>query len=383
MLAFLMSGILLLSGCENDPKDLGLNYIPSIDTTGVKYLDSQADTMNIRETGYRKNINTYLSENLLIGNYNNYQSKSLLRFYNITKDYDSSKVISAILKLRYGNYYFKDKSGNTSFNIYKVLRKLNYASITIDSVSSSDFGTVSQGNFNGTVPDSSYISIPMDNNLIKSWLEYAADTSLSEKNYGLALVPNASSTTIKGFYLINNNVDYIPSIEVILTKNGNTDTITLNTSDGLYLTDAPVSVIPTDRIFLQNGIAFRNRLNFDLSKLPSNVIINNATLLFTLDNSSSFISANTDKRIIIGMMTDTVNNKDTIFAEAFLRDTITYSVSLNAVFQRWNSGIMLNLGLSMKNYFELQNLDNFAIYNQFADDVSKRPRIKITYTLRN
>lgn len=383
VVCFFLTIFAAFQGCENDPKDLGINYIPSIDTTGIKFLDSQADTMNISSYTFKKYINNYLAENLLVGKYQDYDSKALIRFYNISVDYDSAEVLSAVLKFRYGGYYFKEKGGNTSFNVNKILTSLNFTSITFDSVNSSQISTESYGNFNGIVPDSSFISVTLDNKMIEDWLMYAADTAYPVKNYGLALVPTASSTTIKGFYLINNNVEFIPAIDVILSKNGVIDTISLNTSDGLSLSDAPESAIPSDRIFTQNGIAYRSIMNFDLTKLPGNVIINNATLQFTLDRANSFISENTDKRIVVGMVTDSVTKTDTLFIDAFLSDSIVYSVNLNPIVQRWNSGIYTNQGISMKNYFELQNLDNFVIFSPNDPDISKRPRLKITYTLRN
>lgn len=383
MLITALTFLFLWQGCENEPNDLGITYIPSIDTTGVKYLDSEIDTMNISNSDYKYPINNYLTEYLLVGNYKNYVSKALIRFYNITADYDSSEVLSAVLKFRYSGYYFKEKGGNTSFNVYRIISKLNYSSITYDSLSSSNLSSETYANFNGIIPDSSFVSFNLDNKLVKDWLEYAADTGYAVKNYGLALIPNASSNVIKGLYLINNNLEFIPTVTVILRKNGNTDTLTLNTSDGLSLSDAPASIIPNDRIFLQNGIAYRSVMNFDLSKLPPNVIINNATLEFTLDQSNSFISENTDKRVVLGLIKDSIAKSDTLYIDAFLRDSVLYSVSINSFVQRWNSGIFPNFGITMKNYYELQNLDNFAIYTSANFDVTKRPKLKITYTLRN
>lgn len=379
----LMAFVIFFQSCENDPKDLGINYIPSIDTTGIKFLDSQADTMNITSGSFKHYINNYLAENLLIGKFQEFDSKALIRFYEITPDYDSAEVLSAVLTFRYGGYYFKEKGGNTSFNVNKILSVLNFNSITYDSVNSSQISAESYGSFNGVVPDSSDIAITLDNQLIKDWLEYAADTSYPVKNYGLALVPTSASTTIKGFFLINNNVDFIPVIDIILRKNGETDTIKLNTSDGLSLSDAPLSIIPSERIYTQNGIAYRSIMNFDLNKLPGNVIINNATLQFTLDKANSFISENTDKRIVLGLITDSVTKKDTLYTDAFPSDSIVYSVNINSIIQRWNSGVYPNMGISMKNYFELQNLDYFVFYSPNDPDISKRPRLKITYTLRN
>jgi len=375
--------IITFQSCEEDPNDLGVGFIPSGDTSGVLFLDSQTDTMAITSNNYKQFINNFGAQKVLVGNYQNYESKALLRFKDITANYDSSSIISASLSLRYANYFFKDQMGTTAFDLYRLNTNFNYKTITYDSVSSSSYGNTSLGNFSGVVSDSSTISFSMDNQTIKDWLEYAADTNYAVKNFGVIIFPSMSSTTIRGFYLFNENVAFIPTITVILSKNGDTDTITLNSSESVTISNAPPSIIPNERFLLQNGIAYRNILNFDLSKLPGNVIINNATLLFTIDNSNSFVSTTTDKRILIGTVIDSVAKKDSIFFEAFLLDTINYSVSLNSMFQRWNSGILPNLGITMKNSSEIENLDNFAIYSPSASDITKRPRLKITYTKRN
>ncbi len=386
-LVLLLFASYLLQGCENNPNDLGIKFIPPTDTTQTRYLDSQIDTMRITNSNYKKYINTSISNLMLVGNYQSYQSKALLKFTAINPDFDSSNIISAKLTLRYSNYYFKDPMGLTAFNIYRVNTNLNYSSVTFDSVNSSTFGTSSVGSFTGTPVDTQFVNITLNNQIAKDWLEYAADTNYVNKNYGVVLNPDKSSTTIKGFYSLNNINDLTPVVTIILTKNGTQDTLTLNTSEYVSLTDAPSTIIPPDRFILQSGIAYENILKFDLSKLPTNAIINNATLQFSLDNASSFITSfTTDKRIVLGMVIDSVNHKDSLLTNIFQLDSSTYSIStttFNAVFQRWNSGNLPNLGITMKNYFELENLDEFVFYSPSASDITKRPRLKITYTLRN
>lgn len=381
----LTAAAVLFQSCEDNPNDLGLIFIPASDTTMTRFLDSKADTMNINSVNYKKYINTSTSQSMLVGNYQNYQSRFLLKYRDISPDYDSTNVISAVLTLRYNDYFYENENGLTSFNIYRMNVNYNYSTITYDSVPSSSYGTVTMGSYSGTPADTQTIDVPLNNQLAKDWLEYAADTNYANKNYGIIFVPDASSNTIKGFYSNNNDVGLIPIVTIIFTKNGNQDTITLVTSEYVTLSDAPSSIIPQERFVLQNGIAYRDNLTFDLSKLPPNVIINNVTLLFSLDNAASFISENTDKRIVIGTVIDSVNRVDSIFTEAFQIDSSTYSVSsvtFNSIFQRWNSGVLPNLGISMKNYFELQNIDRFVFYSPSASDESKRPRLKITYTPR-
>lgn len=381
--------ILLLSNvfisCENDPTSVGITFIDPEDTTSTRIFDSQTDSMEITADNYKYPISTYTSKSFLIGNYQNYTSKSMLKFVEISPDFDSSKIISAVLTLKYDDYFFEEENGLTSFDIYKMTTNFNYPDVTYDSVSSANYGTVSQGSYLGTPSDTQKININLNNSLAREWLDYAADTSIQTKNYGLMLLPNASSTTIKGFYSFVNQTEFIPYVTIILTKNGVEDTVTLNISEQVSLSDAPLSVVPADRFALQTGIVFRNVLNFDLSKLPPNVIINNVHFTFTLDSKNSFIGPSADRRITIGAVVDSVNNIDSLFQTVTPIDSVTYiasSTGLNGIFQRWNSGTLPNLGLSMRTITESTNLDYFVFYSPSYSDAALIPRIRITYTQR-
>ena len=372
----------LLSGCENDPGSLGITFISANDTLSTRVLDS----IQITNNNYLKFINTSGSQNILVGNYQSYTSHPLLKFRNISNQYDSAVIVSAVLTMKYSDYYFQNETGQTSFNIYRMNTDYNYSTVTYDSVNSNNYDNVSQGSYTGSPVDSQSINVTLNNQLAKDWLEYAADTGYSVKNYGIILLPNAGSNTIKGFFSPNNALDLIPYVTVIFSKNSQLDTAVLNVADFVTLSYAPSTIIPPDRFVLQSGVAYRNILNFDLKELPSNVIINNVTLTFTLDKQSSFIASTSDKRVVIGEVIDSATKTDSIFVSAFLSDSITYSLSsttLNTIFQRWNSGVLPNLGISMKNYLETQNLDYFVFYSPSATEVSYRPRVRITYTLRD
>jgi hypothetical protein len=386
LILIILTAVSLIS-CENNPNSTGITFISPDDTLSTRVLDSQLDTMPITNKNYLNYINTSASKNMLVGNYQNYTSKALLKFESIDPTLDSAVIVSAILTLKYNNYSFNNKMGLTSMNVYEMNTNFNYSTVLYDSVSSANYGTVSKGSYSGTpAADTEKVNITLNNQMVKDWLEYSADTAYPVKNYGMILLPNSSSTTISGFYSFNNTTDLIPYVTVIYTKNSVTDTANLNISEYVTLSNAPPSIIPANRFVLQSGVAYRNVLNFDLSKLPDNVIINNVNLQFTLDSKSSIISATTDKRVVLGTVVDSVNNTDSIFIDAFQSDSITYvlsSTALNAVFQRWNSGVLPNLGLSMKNYFETQNMDHFVFYSPSAVEESLRPRIRITYTYRN
>ncbi len=375
---------LLFSACEEEISDLGQNFISPDDTLGTKILDSKMDTLLLTANNYKHFINTSISARMLVGQYQNFDARSLLKFTNLSSNYDSANVISAKLKLKYSNYFFQDSLGTVAFDIFKLKNPLNFPTITKDSVTASDIDNVLQGSFSGNPVDSAEVTITLDNQLVKDWLDYAADTNYSVKNNGIIMIPNGGSTSIKGFFTsVIGEESLRPSLEIILTKNSQTDTISFNESQSVFFGDAPTSVIQPDRIYLQSGIAFRDIMNFDLSKLPSNVIINDAVLELTLDTASSYISTSSDQRLIAAMVTDSVTKIDSLGFITQSRVGNLYTVRFIVIMQNWNSGIFPNIGLALRNVSESSTMDVFSFFGPTYPDPSVVPSLRIRYTIRN
>jgi hypothetical protein len=377
--------ISIFFGCENNPNELGLNYIAN-DTIGTIVLDSQRDSILITSSNFLKYVNTSNSVNIFVGNYQNYTSKSLLKFYGITSSYDSAVVLSAVLKLKYNNYALEDSNGTTSFNIYKLNRDYNFDTVTYDQFSSSDIGTTVLGTYTGVLRDTVQISIPFDNQTIKDWLQYAVDTNYVNKNYGVILVPNSNSNNIKAFssYISGSSALY-PTIVAVVAKNGTVDTLTFSTSQSVSLNTVPSSIIPSGEILLQNGVTYKDIIKIDPSKIPANSLINEATLTLKIDKAKSFISSSTsstDVRLLVNMLTDSssLTNDGTNYYST-QPDSVTYSITFNYAFQKWVSGTS-NFGILIKNIYDYSNLDRYVFYSTNYPDVDKRPRLKIRYTLR-
>lgn len=382
---FLLLVVLALTGCENNPNDLGLTFINPNDTAGSKILD----TTYISSNNYRRYINSNGSLNMLVGytvlSGNQYYSRSLIQFNGITGSYSSPTVVSASLRLKYSKYAFKDTTGAVSFNIYRVNKKFDLTTVTNDSVTSSDIGSTSLGSYTGSPTNTNAINIPLDNQTMKDWLGYAADTNYSVKNYGLAFVPNSGSNTIKGFYSGFADDSLKPIITVVVQTTSSFDTLTFGSSNSVSLSDAPLSAIPTSQYFVvQNGIAFRDILKFNFSsQLPANATINEAYLQLTLNSAQSYITSGTSNQIKVDMVTDSTtkaSNDESFYLTRL--DSITYTVRINQIVQRWISGLTPNYGVVLRCPSEKINLDNFVFYGPDNTDVSKRPRIRIRYTSR-
>ena len=374
--------LILFTGCENSPNELGLNYIAN-DTLGTKVLDSQTDTMAIYSNNFLRYLNTSNSVNMMVGKYQNYTSRTLLRFNSISNAFDSAVVLSAVLHLKYNGYALVDSNGYTSFNIYRLNNNYNFDTVTYDQFNNSDIGTTILGTYSGTLHDTASINITFDNQTIKDWLQYAVDTNYAVKNYGVIFVPNSNSTNIKAFY--SSLSSFIPYVTAVVAKNNAVDTLTFTTSQSTSLNYVPASLIPKTEILLQRGVSFKDILRFDLSKLSNKVIINEAVLTLTLDRAKSFISTvnSVNSSLLANMLIDSVAlTNDGINYLSVQPDSVTYTIHLNVAFQKWNYGISPNMGILIRNIYDYTNLDRYVFYSSNYPDISKRPRLKIRYTLR-
>jgi len=96
------------------------------------------------------------------------------------------------------------------------------------------------------------------------------------------------------------------------------------------------------------------------------------------------VSSGIDKRYIAYMLTtDTLTNDgNTYYSSIKDGDTSTYVVYLTYAFQKWNYGQIGNFGVQLQNIYEYSNLDRYVFYGPDYSDASKRPRIKIRYSIR-
>ncbi len=386
MLFIIIAGCISITSCENNPNDLGLEFIVS-DTLNTKLLDSNKDSILITNNNFKKYINTFVSPYILLGSYQQngavYTSKAFLRAAGVSNSYAGATVLSAKIKLNYANYSYGDSTGNVGFNIYSLNKMYNFVTITKDSISDASIGTTVLGSYNGNVSDTNSLYIPFDNATAKNWLEYAADTSYAQKNYGIALIPNASSTAIKGFGGYYNGVSNLtPQIIIVANKNNTTDTLQFP-FENISFPDVQNPYYPADRIVVQNGIALNSIINFDIAKIPPRVIINDAYLRLKLDLSNTYINSLSVRTMQFSMMTDTVSKtNDGTAINTLLEDSVTVSIHLTPYFQKWNYGTAVNYGALIRNVYSALNLDRFVFYGPGVQDTTLKPKLLIRYTPR-
>jgi hypothetical protein len=372
-------------GCADDPSSLGLKFIPPNETTGVKIFDSYTDTMDISLSSIKRAVNTSSSTFLIVGQNANCSSKAVLKFNNINSNYDSANMVnSAVLKLKYKNYYYPSKNTDSlaqlSFDIFKVQQSINFSTFNTDSVTSSTFGNTSQGSYTGfPTADTQEVDIQLNPAMVKDWLEYAADTSYAQKNYGIVLSPNAGSGALKGFYSGITDGSVRPSLVIIVTKNNDPDTITANESSTLFLANGTLTPVP-ERFLMQGGISFMEVIKLSTNKIPSNATINDVQLILSLDKSNSSISPQSEQKMIASFITDTSTFAvDGDYSGFNVSDQFT--IRITYPFQRWLVG-QANYGSLISPSIKAANTDLFAFYDMNSTDAGKRPRVIIRYTPR-
>lgn len=382
---FLVLLSIITFNCADDPSSLGLGFIPPGETTGVRTFDSYVDTLPIISTNIKKYINTSQSPYLMVGRSGSYDSKAILRFSALSSNYDSAVVNYAKINLKYKNYYFPytamDSLGQISFDVFTIQYKIDPFTITIDSVNSMTFGTTPIGSYTGTPTfDSADVSFNLDAATVKGWLDFAADTNSSIKNYGIVMIPNGGSRTIKGFNSAVTASSLRPEIEISVTKNGVTDTITSNLCQSTSLVNT--SFLPNPEIFnIQSGVAFDQIMRFDLSRLASTVILNDVQIFLTLDSANSKLNNNSYKIIKPYVISDTAG---LVLEPSSIESKIVnnqYMIRIINPFQRWVQG-QTNYGILLAAKKDFENLDLYSFYDMTASDPNKRPRVIIKYTPR-
>lgn len=384
-LALFGVGIFLVSGCEENPTSLGLKYVPPSDTLGTVLLDSQNDTMAISGYTKLKYTNCYSAYNSLVGKYQNYESRALLKFSSLPGTYDSCTVLSASLRLTFNNYYFQDSLGITAFNIYPLTDTISFSTTTVSNFNNAIIGPNSVGNYTGSFSDTAVLNLSLDTSLVRKWLWVAASSAYSFQNDGIIFVPTSSCNTIRGF--INSTISAYPDslkpqIKAIVLKGGVQDTIEFLATESNNLNTAPLPVSLPNRYFVYSGISYQTIMNMDISKLPANVTVNQAMLTLKLDKANSFIYNGTDQRVGASLLTDTAaitNDGYTYYSAS--ADTLFYNIIITHIIQKWNFNTQ-NLGIALNYIYEAQGLNRLIFYSNTDPDPANRPRLRIRYTPR-
>lgn len=400
LLIFTMIGI-LLSGCNEEPTDIGINLLQ--DTIIVNAISS--DTLDIM-TGfevYKQNAPMFNSGAILVGNTPNTESFALLRFSSIpdslayltANDIESCKVF-----MTPNNYAFGDfKNDFLSFEVKKVTNywtnETKYEEIANNKPAYFNDQIVANWQGNIELKDSiPPISFDLSKDLVVDWFKTQqnnADTNnVQDTIWGIALLPKVESNVVQRFNGIGNPDDgETTSLEIIYNNSDDElDTLILYTGIEYSLMNAPD--VSGDDMVIQGGVSYRTKLNFDVSMLPDLASIHKSELILNYNPDLSVWGSYGPDSIIALRLYDDIDPDDYSTSpilewSADLQEATTqYKFeSISSAIETWNrtedkKGSIVLLALPTEQ--EYRQLDRMAFYGPNSEKQELRPKIRIIYS---
>lgn len=376
---------LALYSCSDDPGSIGSNYDELIPTAEIS-SDSLAQSGSNDTTL----INTEASSRLLLGKYKNVESSILVKFgissstiadSILTQFKKDSIIINSARVEMTAVYRLGSSSANLSYSVHKINNSWTITGFNVKSLPDISYsGEISNNHY--TQNDTLY-GFYMDASVAKDWLTSVSDTT--HKNYGLYLRPQGSADLMVGFQGINTYATR-PFLKLVLniTKPGK-----YTGKDISFLASEDIHVVKGEQylpagsgnLTLQGGLAQHSTLKFDLSKVPSKVMIVYAGLELNVDSlHSDFGTPNMSDSIAVRMRITTKSDKgyDSNYVYVLSRSGGKFTGDVTYYVQRWING-EANNGFILSLYNERNCADILTLFGSNYADKSRRPRLKIIY----
>jgi len=380
----------LLSSCTDEPSSLGVELIGS-ENISAKIFDTAVDTTEQSSSYFKKVIPLGSSDWILLGRVQDQgiTASALMRFVfglpdslkNDLKD-GNINVLDSWIILR-TRYVYTDSMAAMGFTVHKVNSSWSSTAFTIDSLFKLD---KDQNDVSSqfTITDTLY-TFHIDGSLPLAWMKNTADKTL-ESNYGIYFDPTSSSTKVIGFQAFTSISSEAAKLFVVFEKPGvYVDTINGFIAADISIVDRPIEppIFPPSSglIGVQSSVSLNSRLTFDLGPVPDGIVINKAELFIIPDSSVSVkgSSFNNSLRLSYLRYADSLNTEGSPAFLSFKNNK--YSGDITAFVRNWitrkeNNGMLIETGSPTS------GLDLFALKGSDYFEISERPRLRITYTVR-
>lgn len=401
---FLLIPVLLLTSCSEDPSTVGINQLNS-DLVDIKDYDTQSDTirqtasMQIVREAYQSSYRTMLGaaedglESSVYFRYDlyNYMPDSIKA---IIKE-DSINVIKSFMYL-YPTYAYPSSGyTNFDFNVYKINSVWYAYGFTVDSVAkylpSGSLGTSSIKSY-GPVMKDSLMYFEIKPSAAKEMLVAEADTG-GTTDYGFVLKPIPGSNKIIGFTAYG-VYDTLPRLAIIIESkkynNYYIDTLKFTPASDVHVFEKGNLPAKEDGYFaLRAGLSVQTHLEFDFARadgkleLPANAIINSAQLVLKPDYTKSKIcDTNYVSLYATCIGIDSATTADLKNAAVIMKkDGDYYTGDITYFVQRWMKPGW-NKGVDISMAYGGMSADKIVFVGSDSKKVADRPRLKITYTVK-
>ena len=376
---------LFLYSCKDEPAAIGLNEVSQEKPT-YTHFDSETDSIKQSSYSFKNVLPIHNFTRMLLGKKGNVKASSLLKFYIGLPDSiisaiiaDSLNIVSSTVEL-IRNYSYGDSMATMDFSAYEINSAWGLG-FTTDSLASLSYGAIDL--IQSKDPGDSLFNFTIDNSVVKTWLQAAADTTLPEDN-GIILRPTESSEKVIGFYPLTIDLSYYPSLQVVLEKPGiYVDTLRFYPDQNLSVVEGTLPTISQGNISVQGGLAVNSKLWFDVSSIPLDAAISKTELILKVDTLEDVTGSTYNNSILAFSLIDSTNSDSVYSSYLTLSRTgdslYVSSNTLTALVENWirtgdNQGLLLTIN------GQSTGLELFSIKGSNAVNISDRPKLKLTYT---
>ena len=384
----------LLQSCNEQPTALGFSML--YDTTSVKSVVSgDSVPLIVKTENVPVKLVIFNSSCVFIGKAEDMSAVTMLRFQNIPDSLASlplSAITECYMEIYPNRYAYGDTASNLlSFNLYKITKywtaKTNCDSLFNSDGTSDFFDTQSQGYYSDAIPyadSGKAIKIDLNKQLLLDWFTMARDSVI---NWGIVLKPESNSNVIRQFsaQAIGEELNHPTITMKYKDANDSTRTLTINTA-----IDASVvckTNVDSENMILQGVVAYKPKITFDLSRIPSESGVLYSELVLTLNKTAVKKGNLILDSLIAGGIYETANldtNPTSTFYANRISGTDKFVFSgINSVIEGFiRNGGKGSIVLYPYGWSLVQRLDLLPFYGMNEPNVNLRPKLKVVYSTR-
>ncbi len=387
--AILTSFLLTFFSCSENPSITGYNLLNPIDSLIVTRFDSTRDSVSISHKQINQHDILGGTRRILVGKYNELTAHSLIKFSiglsselkDAIKNFNA-RVTSARIKLN-PVYKFGDTISNTfEMEIREVYTQFDEYKFTIDSLKSGRYEILSENILTRSIDDDTLYYCELNTDRVLAWFRQIA-TDSSKKLDGLFLTPKLSTNYIKGF--ASSNAYYVGHpivLEVVAQYNSKVDSLKFFVDADLHVIETTSATMTDENyIILQSGIKTKSLINFNISKIPKNAVVNSAFIRLYPDTLSSKFGTSRHDSILVQYVTDSLNiSVDSVVAFVLTKtEKGYYEGQINYFVQKWIDN-NTNQGLLLSTRDPDGGVDRFVFYGPRSSIFGRRPQLIINYS---
>ena len=396
LIAALSLAIILpwLTSCNEQPTDLGYSLVK--DTVQITAESDVDGKYIVSSESFVYNPPTFNHGGVLIGKSGDMKAGFFTRFGYIPDSLaylTEDKIVSAKLLFAPKRYAFGDTAGTNwlSFKIRKIIKQWT---VTTGAQTAFSGELLDQGEplatYSGSIAlkdTTDDISLDFPKKVLLEWFSSAA--TKKDTIWGIACMPEDNSNVIRRMSGAGYSASDVPRLQVIYyNKSNKLDTLKLTASVNKSYVSVPE---PSGKeLVLQGGAELNPKLGFDVTSIPVLAGVHTAELVLTVDESKSKKGNSGKDSLMIAFfyknIQDYIDGDDPTSYSYGYRSygTNTYvfsdiTVPITYWLRNRQRGVLVfNYDNSKSEY---QSVDKIVMYGSDNPDVTKRPKLRIIYSL--